>query len=64
MKQFFHLQQFKGKKNMLYDLRNEFQESEGMHMNMKFSAPDVHVPAAEDDVSQELQFFSGAEADV
>lgn len=31
---------------------------------MKFSAPDVHVPAAEVDVSQELQFFSGAEADV
>jgi len=48
----------------LYDLQNEFQESEGMHVNMKFSAPDAHVPAAEDDVSQELQFFSGAEADV
>lgn len=31
---------------------------------MKFSAPYVRVPAAEDDASQELQFFSGAEADV
>jgi hypothetical protein len=51
------------KKNTLYELQNEFQESEGMHINMK-CAPDVHVPAAEDDVSQELQLFSGAEADV
>jgi hypothetical protein len=59
----FHSQHFKGK-NTLYDLQNEFQESEGMHMNVKFSVPYVHVPAAEDDVSQELQFFSGAEADV
>jgi hypothetical protein len=35
-----------------------------MHVNMKFSAPDAHMPAAEAGVSQELQFFSGAEADV
>jgi hypothetical protein len=35
-----------------------------MHVNVKFSAPGVHVQAAEDDVSQELQFSSAAEADV
>jgi hypothetical protein len=48
----------------LYDLQSEFQESEGMHVNVIFSAPDAHVPAAEDYVSQELQFSSAAEEDV
>ena len=33
-------------------------------MNVKLSAPDAHVQAAEDDVSQELQFSSAAGADV
>jgi hypothetical protein len=35
-----------------------------MHVNVKFSAPGVHVQAAEGDVSQELQSSSAVEVDV
>jgi hypothetical protein len=33
-----------------------------MHVTIKFSIPGVHVQAAEDGVSRELQFSSAAEA--